>query len=237
MAITQKTMKILWAASAGRCSFSGCLERLCFADSREFAPYTIGEMAHICGENLGSNRHDPEQSPEERDGFANLILLCPNHHTLIDRKENEVTYSAEFLRQMKSDHEAFVRGRLEAWVPKDKGGAAATIAPLLAENHEIWLRYGPLSDLARKNSHSESAHAIWVSERLSTIVPNNRLICEILETSKDMFTAEDHAAIAAFLVHARSYERWVENETSYAVVAPFPKSFDDMIKEYANAST
>src|SRR3546814_19668589 len=95
MGITTKTVKILWAAAGGRCGFPDCWERLCYHEAGPIAPYTLGEMAHICGDKPGSNRHNPDQTDAERDDYRNLILLCPTHHTLIARKENEAAYPVE----------------------------------------------------------------------------------------------------------------------------------------------
>ena len=49
---------------------------------------------------------------EERPGLRiknlnsqeNLLLLCPNHHTVVDKQFE--TYPAEMLKQWKRDHEA-----------------------------------------------------------------------------------------------------------------------------------
>jgi len=84
VAISSKSIKLLWSNAAGRCSFTGCNERLTVEQAAEFAPYTIGEMAHIKGNKAGSNRYDESQPDTERDSYENLILLCPNHHTRID---------------------------------------------------------------------------------------------------------------------------------------------------------
>src|SRR3954466_4701036 len=100
MAISQKSIKILWSAAGGRCAFPDCWERLCYHEARGAAPYTLGEMAHICGEKPDANRHDPDQKDAERDDYQNLILLCPTHHTLIDRKENEPVYIVAALHEM-----------------------------------------------------------------------------------------------------------------------------------------
>jgi hypothetical protein len=113
MTITQKSIKILWAAAGGRCSFPGCWERLCYHEAAGAAPYTLGEMAHICGDKPGANRHDPRQTDTERDDYQNLMLLCPTHHTLIDRKENEVVYTVAALHEIKSEHEAQVLQRMD----------------------------------------------------------------------------------------------------------------------------
>ena len=188
MAITQKSIKILWSASGGLCAFPDCSQRLTFSEAGEFAPHTLGEMAHICGDQPGANRHSSEQSPQERDDYQNLILLCPTHHSLIDRVENEGRYPLELLHQFKSDHEAFVRLRLHPVQATDKQAIAREIAPLLTANHQVWLNYGPASDFARKNPNNEAAYAVWLSERLGTIVPNNRRIAEILGESVHAFS-------------------------------------------------
>jgi hypothetical protein len=235
MTITQKSIKILWSAAAGRCAFPDCREQLTYSEAGEFAPYILGEMAHICGDQPGSNRHDPAQSRQQRDDYENLILLCPTHHRLIDRRENETRYPVDLLQRIKSDHEAFVRSRLRHDVALNKYAVANQIGPLLAENHQAWLSYGPSSDFARENPHNEAAYAVWLSERLSTIVPNNRRIGEILRDGAHTFMPDEQAVIAAFQLHARSYERWVADEISYAGVTPFPAAFATLIEETQHA--
>ena len=86
MAITEKSIKLLWSNAAGRCSFTGCTEKLTVEQAAESAPHTLGEMAHIKGRRKDANRYDATQNDVERDDYENLILLCPNHHTLIDKK-------------------------------------------------------------------------------------------------------------------------------------------------------
>ncbi len=56
-------------------------------------------MAHICGEKPGSARHDALK--RNVNDANNLILLCPNHHTLVDSKEQRNKYSAELLYSWK----------------------------------------------------------------------------------------------------------------------------------------
>lgn len=231
MAITQKSIKILWSASGGLCAFPDCRQRLTFSEAGEFAPYTLGEMAHICGDQPGANRHDPEQTSQERDGYQNLILLCPTHHSLIDRAENEGRFPVEFLHKLKFDHEAFVRSRLDPEPATDKLAMAREISPLLSANHRVWLNYGPLSDFARKNPNNDGAYALWLSERLATIVPNNRRIADILDKGIHAFTRGEQEVIVDFQLHVRGYERWVADEIAYEGVIRFPKAFADLIEE------
>ena len=236
MSITQKSIKILWSAAGGRCAFPDCWERLSHHEAEGVAPFTIGEMAHICGDKEGANRHDPSQTPGERDDYQNLILLCPTHHTIIDAKENEAVYSVEVLHDMKAQHEARVLILLDQDSKPTRVDIANAILPLLEENRQTWAQYGPLSELARTQPNNEAAHAVWLSERLSIIVPNNRKIYELLEEHKSLFPPNEQGAVAEFLLHVRSYQQWVEDTIPYAAVKRFPKAFDDLIRGIADDS-
>lgn len=237
MAITQKSIKILWSASGGRCAFPGCWERLCYHEAEDAAPFTLGEMAHICGDKSGANRHDASQSDAERDDYENLILLCPTHHTLIDRKENEAEYTVDALHKMKAEHEARVHARLEIDPTTKKAEIARALLPLLEENRQSWAQYGPHSELALSQPHNEAAHAVWVSERLSVIVPNNRKLAAELEAHRGLFDTGELATITSFLMHVRSYEQWVQDAIPYAAVKRFPLDFDDLIRGLADGGT
>lgn len=231
MSITPKAIKLLWSNAAGRCSFTDCEERLTVEQASESAHYTLGEMAHIKGKKSGSNRYDPHQSSEERDRYDNLILLCPTHHTLIDKSENEATYSVEILLQMKIDHEGKISRRLEAENMSERETVKNEISICLAESKQAWEQYGPLSDAARRNPHSDQLYAVWTSERLSTIVPNNRKIVNILSGYRNLFSRSEQSIISRFLSHTESYERWVNDEIPYQAVMRFPVDFEELILE------
>ena len=68
MTIKEKSIKILYTTSAGQCTFEECLERLCHREAEDVAVYSLGEMVHICGNKLGSLRHDASQTDEGRNG-------------------------------------------------------------------------------------------------------------------------------------------------------------------------
>jgi len=63
-------------------------------------------MAHIEGEKPGAARYNANMPYEERNNYQNFILLCPTHHTIIDKDENQ--YTVEKLRQLKKEHEKWV---------------------------------------------------------------------------------------------------------------------------------
>jgi hypothetical protein len=90
--------KRLFARSGNRCAFPKCPASIVHEDT------LLGEVAHIKGLNAGSARYDSTQTPEERNAYSNLVLLCPNHHTIID--DDEVSYTVERLYSIKAAHEA-----------------------------------------------------------------------------------------------------------------------------------
>ena len=191
-------------------------------------------MAHICGKRLGSNRHDPSQSQTERDAYENLFLLCPTHHTIIDKPENEDRYSVDFLQTMKAEHEAFVSGRMEKPQFSDKNEVAAYLYPLMKENHEVFKNFGPHSVIAHKNPGSD-AHGVWLSERLGTIIPNNRRMLGVIEANGDLFDPKEQAILARFGIHVRSYDQWVHDDIGYEGVVRFPPEFGALISELTHA--
>ncbi len=138
---------------------------------------------------------------------------------------------------MKAAHEARVLEQMEMVHAPTKTAAARLILPLLEENRQTWLHCGPSSELARSQPHNQAAHAVWVSERLSVIVPNNRKLADLLEKYKDLFAPNEQTAVAAFLTHARSYELWVQDVVPYAAVKRFPIEFDNLIRGISNGGT
>jgi hypothetical protein len=101
MAPSVSVVKTLFALSGNTCAFTGCETKLTAPGWRR----VNADVAHICGENPGAARFDPAMSDAERNGFDNLILVCPNHHRLIVDLEPEA-HTVEMLREMKQRHES-----------------------------------------------------------------------------------------------------------------------------------
>lgn len=97
--IPTRVVKELYAKSGNCCAFSGCNEQL-------FENANVGQICHIQGVNSGSARYNPDLPEEVVNGIDNLILLCSNHHKLIDERED--LFPVEKLLEMKKTHENFV---------------------------------------------------------------------------------------------------------------------------------
>jgi hypothetical protein len=92
------TMKQLFAHSGDLCAFPDCTVRLIHGKT------CVGEICHIKATNPTGPRYDPQQTDADRHSYSNLILLCANHHTIVD--DDPETYTVECLSKMKADHAA-----------------------------------------------------------------------------------------------------------------------------------
>ena len=108
MAILQKDIKLLWGRAASRCAI--CQKQLCQDKANVSSSFPFGEQAHIVAEKENGARGKSVLTLEERNSYHNLILLCPTHHTIIDR--NVEDYPVEKLQYLKSKHELWVQNSL-----------------------------------------------------------------------------------------------------------------------------
>lgn len=106
--MNQKDIKLLWGRAANRCSF--CRTELTQDAKAHDAAFVLGEQAHIVGEKIEAPRGQSPLTDEERNSYHNIILLCPTHHTEIDK--NVFDWPVEKLHLAKSRHELWVRETL-----------------------------------------------------------------------------------------------------------------------------
>lgn len=92
------TIKRLFALSNNTCAFPRCDSRI-VADSG----IVTGKICHIKARKPGGSRYDTNQADEERHSFSNLVLLCGQHHDIVDKEPK--LYTVEVLIEMKLMHE------------------------------------------------------------------------------------------------------------------------------------
>lgn len=97
---TNKTIKQLFAKSGNLCAFPKCNIQLVDEVNR----HLIGEICHIKARSPEGPRYDSQQNDTERNSYDNLIILCPNHHKIIDNDPE--SYTIERLKQIKQNHES-----------------------------------------------------------------------------------------------------------------------------------
>src|SRR5579862_3539800 len=111
MAVTLKTQVMLWGRAAHRCAFPDCRIALVSDPTETDDESLIGEVCHIVAQSDSGPRGTSDLTPTQRDKYSNLILLCRNHHKVID--DQFATYTVECLHEMKSAHEKWVQELLE----------------------------------------------------------------------------------------------------------------------------
>ena len=105
MSISARDRKILWTRAGNQCAFPGCQQTL--VDTQGSDPnIVIGEEAHIVPKKAGP-REDESVPDEGVDSYANIVLLCPTHHTVVDKARGVFTKQA--LIAMKRAHEFRMR--------------------------------------------------------------------------------------------------------------------------------
>lgn len=110
MSISVLARKLLWGRSGYRCAFTGCGQALMVnlgdAESGILAESgaILGEEARIRSGRGAGPRYDRDYPREQIDSYANLILLCPTHHTLVD-KDGGPSFPVEQLEAMRREHE------------------------------------------------------------------------------------------------------------------------------------
>ena len=127
MSIGQKNIKLLWGRSGNRCAV--CKTELTQNAAVVSAAFTLGEQAHIVGEKEDAPRGKSQLNQQERDSYHNLILLCPNDHTIIDK--NEADWPIEKLHQIKSEHELWVTETLSETVDHVKLAQSTILASIV----------------------------------------------------------------------------------------------------------
>lgn len=102
--IDEKVRMKLWAVSAGRCEMCN---KLLYEDSTFGIQGNFGENAHIHAVSVNGPRHKYGMSSEDKNDISNLMLLCAEHHHMIDTHPEE--FVDGLLMKYKINHESRIR--------------------------------------------------------------------------------------------------------------------------------
>lgn len=106
MAITDQDRKLLWGRAHNACAL--CRRPLTGeAESPHLAGLVFGVEAHIVARREDGPRGRGDRS--DVDGYANLVLLCPEDHKRIDDQTD--IYTVDKLHDIKSTHEAWAAAK------------------------------------------------------------------------------------------------------------------------------
>jgi hypothetical protein len=99
--IQTNTKRILWAQCGGFCQNPNCNKYL-FSDIQD-GSVSLANIAHIIGAGKDGPRSEHEIADFiDKDGIANLIMLCLDCHKIVDELERKFT--VEEMQGWKSNH-------------------------------------------------------------------------------------------------------------------------------------
>ena len=129
--IPVKVQNVLWGRSAGRCQYSGCNRLLIGEQISGAKNANKSYIAHIVGDSADGPRGDVILSPKLAQDPDNLMLVCDEHHRLIDREMVDA-HSVDILRSMKQRHED--RIRIVGGIDETKGAHVIRYAARIGAN-------------------------------------------------------------------------------------------------------
>lgn len=185
MAPSQKDLRRLYQRSGNRCAFPGCKKVLDFPESSLDDSVILSEVAHIVARSVNGPRGNHPLPLDERDKYDNLILLCEEHHKIIDSQPQ--TYSVERLKQMKLEHERLieaatgraVESRIEAKYHKEYVSETlySTLLPVLKIPRYIFGVNCDYNDSQEKEAAEEIVIPEDKNEMYPFIIRNGMIFC------------------------------------------------------------
>lgn len=181
--IPEKTKILLWGKSAGRCQFRGCNESL-YRDDLTQVEFNQSYIAHIVADSPAGPRGHATRSEELKKDISNLMLLCDNHHRLVDGEQLKV-YTEEVLLEMKKEHED--RMDLISGIGINMKSEIVIYKANIGSN-PVMMSYDSLKEYILPNRYPARSTAADLSLSNSTIVDSRKTFWEQqLENLDDQF--------------------------------------------------
>ena len=220
---TSQTRLRLFSDSAGHCHRPECRRPL-FSEEGQ-ADYHIAEMAHILAANDGGPRAAPELAEESRASYCNLILLCPNCHTMIDKCPDQ--FPDAVLREWKLHHKSLIYEAMGVQTVSSRNEALQFVEPLLRANRLIHYCHGPDNEY-RQNPEAEEAD-MWKRKMILQIIPNNHKLLLFLDKNIELIQEGERNTVELFRQHVDDLlERHLgDNE---GIASRFPQGMNTLFR-------
>ena len=217
------TQRRLFAASAGYCQNPNCEKEL-FIDAAGKSIH-IAEMAHVFAASDDGPRAERKLSKEVRGSFENLILLCANCHTAIDKAPD--AYPATMILGWKRGHSNKLQSIFGVIKYNSRADARKVTEPLLTQNLEIFKQYGPHIEAAL-NPESGAAEQ-WKRKMLTRILPNSKRILAILDANRHLLSEVERETAERFRQHIDDLEA-VHIEGRKEDASRFPANLSNILE-------
>lgn len=218
------TQRRLFASSAGYCQNPECSEKL--FDEAEGKRFHIAELAHVFAAQDDGPRPNPELSEEERGAFENLIVLCANCHTKVDKASE--AFPDSMMKRWKREHEQKLLNLFGIQTFDNRGAIRDAIEPLLIENRTVFEMYGPHIEEAKNPESGAAEH--WERKVLTIIIPNNRKVLSFVDANRHLLSDSEKVTKEKFRQHIDDLEAFhIENVRQDS--SRFPAEMADIYKD------
>lgn len=198
---------------------------------------SIANVAHVIGQGSNGPRSEHELAAViDKDGFANLLMLCLECHKIVDELEHQ--FRVEQLLTWKANHAARIGALFNVPTITDERELLIQINELLDINAAIFKEYGPFSN---KVIHGESGDAlvIWRRRCVDTILPNNQRIVDLFTKNKKClpYPWDGYKLMLDYKMHADAFRDNCllgQRVNDYKL---FPLEFDHFIKTRLGIAT
>ncbi len=214
----------LFADSGGFCQNPSCNRNL-FEDTGSTVIH-VAEIAHIFAAIDGGPRTNQDLSDTERGAYGNLILLCSNCHTTVDKASAD--YPDDLIKKWKRDHQLRLEYLFGALVVSSRAEVRKLIELLLSENLFIFQTYGP--DLPYRDNPEAELAAAWRLKIQSRIIPNDRKILALLDANRSLATASELQVLEHFRQHTFDLEARHLTSEAVACQLRFPPRMAEMME-------
>ena len=228
--ILDKEIKLLWGKGMGKCAICHCdlIQELI-----EGSPFLIGEMAHIEGEKEGSARFNQQLCEKDRSKYPNLILLCPNHHTIVDKDLN--TYTVENLRRIKKESEEFFDDTLKSCISDITFAELDQILKYIigVPNNHVFqtLTLIPLNEKIKNNSFSPD-----IQTKILMGLTQVKQVKKYIETNPDLYY-EERLQSGFVKKYEELFNQGIRGETLFYSLWDFASSYkNDYMNKAAGLS-
>jgi hypothetical protein len=218
------TQRRLFASSAGYCQNPNCSEKL--FDEAEGKRFLLAELAHVFAAQDDGPRPNPELNAEERGAFENLIVLCANCHTMVDKASD--AFPDSMMKRWKREHEQKLLNLFGVRKFDDRESVRDVVEPLFVENRTVFEMYGPNIDQA--NNPESGAAEQWKRKMLTIIIPNNRKVLSIVDANRHLLSDEEKTTKEKFRQHIDDLEAFHIEEVRQDS-SRFPVEMADIFKD------
>jgi hypothetical protein len=223
--LTEDQDRRLFAESAAACLL--CNGTLFPEDPKRKRSLSIAERAHIVSHSDAGPRANRNSTDQERADPANIILVCPTCHTIIDKVPDE--YPTEELIRLKEVRRRAVLSVGGSPICDDRSTARAAAERLLDRNRILFEQKGPHAGDGSVAS-SEAADG-WTRVVLEEIIPNSRLLLAMVEVNADLTTSDDRHAAVLLRQHVDALERKHRQGVAIDFAPRFPDEANLLFKD------